>query len=211
MKKLEPATIMLASAPAGKEGFVTRMIKRRSRLPSESKTEFTHAGIIGRGGAFTLATVIEQTFPRLREVSLREYYSRAHLKFYRLKSLTTEDQQKIVTAMRRRIGERYGLLKLAGFYLDYWLSAAWSFIRRRAVEIRFFTRFNLTNRFVCSQVVAQVYGGYVDFAPKNTPNRLLGRLFKRPGFSVTPDDIDDYCKSHPELFEVMGEVRPTEQ
>lgn len=206
MKKLEPATIMLASAPAGKEGIVTRLIQRRTQIPGESKTEFSHAGLIARGGPFTLATVIEQTYPRLREVSLHTSYRKAKLRFYKLKNLSPEDQQKIVIAMRQRIGEKYGVLKLVAFYLDYWLSVAWSAIRRKNIEVRFFTRLNLTNRFVCSQVVAQVYKGYVDFSPKNPANTFLRRFTKRNGLGVTPDDIDDYCKAHPELFELVGEM-----
>ena len=91
------------------------------------------------------------------------------------------------------------MLKLPLFLLDALLSKglcyAWMLIcpipglRYKPFEVRLFTRLNLVWSFVCSQVVARVYG------------EIAGLSFGRHWSRVNPDDIDDYCGAHPGQFE----------
>jgi hypothetical protein len=127
---LLPLDIVLCGAPAGKEGLVSGGILRRQRRPGEGASEFSHAGVIGRGGAFAEATIIEQTWPRMREISLARAYGGARLRIYRLADLDEWERDAAVERLRARAerwhddgtvtgrGERYGTLKILAFLGD---------------------------------------------------------------------------------------------
>jgi hypothetical protein len=145
---LLPLDVVLCGAPAGKEGLVSGGILHRQRRPGEGASEFSHVGVIGRGGAFAEATIIEQTWPRMREISLARAYGNARLRIYRLMDLDEWERDEAVAALRARAevwhddgtitgrGERYGTLKILAFLADSLLgdlvSWIWFGLRRLA-------------------------------------------------------------------------------
>lgn len=186
--------------------LVSWLIAVLSRMPKEARTRSTHSAIVVRSGTLETAMILEALWPRVQVAPLSKYAGA--MTVYRPRGISVDVLKRMATmAMRhahltggRRRGMIYGLLKLPLFALDLLLSKAlcycWLLIcalvpglTYRPFERRVFTRFNLIWIFVCSQVVARVYG------------EIAGIIFCFHWSRVTPDDIDDYCMAHPEQFE----------
>ena len=184
--------------------LISRAIAWFSRMPGEPKTRATHVGMVVRGGDWQSARLLEALWPRVTISPLSKY--RHSIIVYR--AVNVPDIIKLqmrIMACRHALpagggrGALYGLFKIPLFALDGLLGKliGWPrlFIcrlfgwRHRPLEIRLFTRLNFIWLFVCSQVVARVY------------SEIAGIDFKHNWMRVTPDDIDDFCRSHPELFE----------
>jgi hypothetical protein len=215
MVLLNPADVVLTGAPRGKESWISRLIKQGTTTIYEPATEFSHSGIVGKGGIWSDATVIEMTWPKMREVSLSWNYGHSHIQIWRLNSLGYEKAQTMVRAARQ--WEKhwwrkwYGIEKLPMFLIDGLISKLISLILRRPVEFRLFSTFNLTRRLVCSQVVSRLYQIYkgisfsmtepiVDKVRKEFESGIIKLIeesthlkIATDGPGVTPDDIADYC------------------
>jgi hypothetical protein len=161
--------------------FVSRAIRFFSRTGGESRTQANHTGLVVGVGDHVKAPIVEA----LTTVKRRMMYSYSSSKntqvaVFRPLNVSEEDMAAIVARANGYVGRKYGYLKLVTHLMDYFLGGRYVFRR-------------LTNsdRYpICSWVVACAYSdGGLTFGVE-------------PG-AASPDDIWDFCVSHPDKYQMI--------
>jgi len=182
-------------------GWLSKAIRRFTRLPAEPPTRANHVGMIVRGGQGSGAHLLE-ALVRVRECPLGEAYggTKARISIFRPKQLPPRAQAELVRAALAYKGRRYGVLKIPLYALDFALS--WALypahltaralsaqeLDRRALDVYLFRRLANGDRFpVCSRLVAHVFAS-------------IGFDFGVPWRAASPDDIFDFCRSEPTRY-----------
>lgn len=182
------AFIVLTLAQDG--NFFSDIILRRTRTWPEPKSEVSHcAVIVDKIGKY----VVEQTFPRIQK-SLRDKYP--NCKIFKCNYITEKDATDLCKRAEEAKGI-YGVGRIFGFMLDSIISQIINipiillsklFKRKwKGIDLRLFSRLNITNTMVCSQFLGWLFNG-------------AGIRFGKPYQDLTPDDIDDWLESHPKQF-----------
>jgi len=184
---------------------ISALIAWASTMPGEARSRATHAAIVVRTGTLQTAQILEALWPQVIISPLSKYaggmviYRPIGVKPLLLAQMANMARRHAHLTGGRKRGVIYGLFKLLLFLGDSLLSKGlcwlWRFVcflipglTYKPFEVRIFTRLNLIWSFVCSQVVARVYG------------EIIGWSFGYHWTRVNPDDIDDYCGSHPQQF-----------
>ena len=200
---LRPGDIYFTGSPPGKEGRVTKLIRRFTEEYREAPTEFTHVGMILVGGSPQNAITVEQTFPQVRISSFQDY-EKCHVRVYRLKGYQFEVAREMAKQMRDRRGEKYGLLKLFAYATDATINRILSNLLKHRIDLKIFRKIDWTKRYFCSQVVAQTIRPYLI-----EPGDLTAPMIKDP-LPYSPDDLVDLFDQNPDLVARVAEFnRPT--
>lgn len=204
--ELRPADLVLVgAATAGLEGgMIARtcawfrrllgvLIRFFSTMPTEPKTDMSHAEVVTKGGIPEVAETVGATFPRIRAVAFAKHMC-CRMRVHRRRALESEARMDIADRALDDVGKLYGLLRLFAFVIDCTVSKVVSFIRwvfrRRpaGVEWRFFSRVTYFKIYICSEH-AWNWHGYDKYK------------------GMTPDDLDDYCMNRPDEWELVMEIQ----
>lgn len=199
---LRPGDIYFTGSPPGKEGIVTKLIRRFTEEYREAPTEFTHVGMILAGGSPKNAITVEQTFPHVRISSFQDYEN-CHIRVYRLKGYQFEVAREMARKIRDRRGEKYGLLKLFAYAADATINRIISGLLKRRIDLKLFRKLDWTKRYFCSQVIAQAIEPYLV--------RYDGvSLLPFDPLEFSPDDLVDLFDSGTAEVDQVAEFnRPT--
>ncbi len=118
-------------------------------------------------------------------------YADSPVAIWRHVGLTTGQRSEIALKAMECYGGLYASLKIPLLGLD--AIATVTFGKR----VRFFSRLGFTELKVCSELVAWAYGEV-----------LGGNVFGAPWRSLTPDDLDDFCRFSPDWSCVYRTVTP---
>lgn len=171
-----------------KRSLLGRLIRRFSTHPSDTTpTRFEHVGEIGDP---CTPTVIEAK-SRVQENDLNKYLrsKRYHVLIARRRDIRPADRLAIAANARKRLGQKYGWLKIAGHLGDYYVS------KIKGSDVYFFRRLCRMDKYpICSWVVAWAYF------------KVLGYLFHEvlPQY-CQPDDIADDIMQDSGQWEIIHE------
>jgi hypothetical protein len=163
-------------------GWLGRAIRFFTRRIGESRSNVNHVGIITHGGSLEGAIVVE-ALSRVIHHPLWEGYGYAKapdIAIFRPLNLTEDEREVIRVAAEQYVGRKYGFLKIATHLADWVLQGAYIFRRLSSSD----------NYPICSWVVAQAYAH-------------AGKDFGVQAGAASPDDIWDFCLSHPEKYAVI--------
>lgn len=179
---LEPGDIFFTRGGA----WISRMIRWAESRPG-NKGEVNHVGLVVARGDFPDAEVIEALRTVQRHTLRSEYGgSGTAISVYRPLNISTEQLLRVLGYADRLVGQKYDYAKIALHLVDGLLGKV---ARREVVLAR---RLAAGGRGpICSWVVAQAFGS-------------AGLTFGVPGRAADPDDIYDFCRTHPEIY---GKVR----
>ena len=185
------AHIVLTLAQDG--NFFSDIILRRTRTWPEPKSEVSHAAIII---SKFKNIIVEQTFPYIHTSDLRKYPNK---KIFAPRFLTEKKINEICNAAENAKGI-YGVGRIFGFMVDSIISQIINIPimlfsklfkqKWRGIDLRLFSRLNITNTMVCSQFIGKLYhdAGYP-------------LAFGKPWQDLTPDDMDDWMTEHTDDWE----------
>lgn len=156
------------------KGLLSWGIALGSLSIGESKTRLSHVGIITKGGTWKEALITEA----LSKVVERPLSSYTNVKMAIYEPLVSDVRRELLVAKAIEYkGRTYGYLKIAAHFLDFCLNGAYVF-----------RRFCLMDRYpICSWLVANCY-------------KRIGINLGEEINEIQPDDIDDFCLSHPDIF-----------
>jgi len=189
--ELKPCDIMATRS----KGRLGRLIRFFTRRIGESKSRVNHIGQVVHGGTLETAIVVEALSPRVVHRPLWDGYgckSAPDATIFRPLNLTDEDIAVITRTAESYVGRRYGYLKLGTNLLD-WVAtnirAAIPIGERRDVYL--FRRLTHDDNYpMCSWITSHSYA-------------KRGKDFGVKAGAATPDDIWDFCLSHPEKYAVI--------
>ncbi len=176
-------------------GWVQRGIRLLTRSIGEERTRASHVGVITRSGYADGEAMITSAEPRgIREVPLMSYAGTRVIVYRKVADDPRDNSREIDKALRMAfvdpnsaadralllVGSSYPWWRILAHVLDLILFDVYLF--RRVLRS--------SKQMECSFLVAWAYGrGLTD----------------RPAWAVTPDDIEDWMRDHPGVWEV---VRP---
>lgn len=170
--------------------FISKAIRALTRTPGESKSWVNHVGFVYYPGPFYSAC-IQEAVTKVRRVSLSVYLEqekRTEVRIYR-PTLSGVELFQILRSADTTVGRRYGYGKIVLHALDSLVSRI---VRR---DINLFRRFSFSGHPICSWDLAHHW-------------QAAGLSFGVAPAEATPDDIDDFCRSRPDLYDLIyeGEV-----
>jgi len=183
--ELKPADIFLTRG----DSWISAGIRFFSRGIGEARTRVNHAGLIVEGGPLTVAVAVEARSRVLRH-RLWDAYGppcRDAVAIYRARNLTDDDVKRIVARAEDYVGRKYGVLKIAAHLADWALLGAYAFRRLAAMD----------KYPICSWVVAHAYA-------------KAGKNFGVAPGAAQPDDIWDFIKSPPDIYEEVWPLQRLE-
>lgn len=172
--QLEPGDIFLTKG----SNWVSRAIRFFSRTGGESRTEVNHAGVVISYGTYESATIVEANSTVVkRTMGAYRRMKNTEVAIFRPVNRDEYVLETIALKANSYVGRKYGYLKIVAHFLDWCLGGRY-----------FFRRFARMDRYpICSWVVSYSYDAvHMDFGV--------------PPWAASPDDIWDYCLSHPEEF-----------
>lgn len=180
-EKLQAGDIFLTTNPSS---FFSRAILFFSRSPGEEPTNASHVGLVVRG--FPGDARIVEAVGRVRVGFLSRYADKkTRVAIYRPRNISFADLDAIVRSALEDVGRGYGWLKLLPHVGDWLLGGRYVFRRLARLD-----------RFpICSFHVASKF-------------QKIGKDFGVPVGAATPDDIDDFCRSHPDKYEMIRDFAP---
>lgn len=188
--KFRKGQLFFAGAPAGKAGLISSAILAAEQVGSEEESLYGHSAVVSNDtDELKKVTLLEMTFPRMREVNLLDYYKNSRFAIYDYSSLTEIDRNVIVNRLKKRLGERYGVTKIILYLIDYIINQTISKIftfGKKEFNFVVFRRLHLFPGQVCSQVASSAYIDIYDF-----------------GISPDPDEMADTCRDNPDQFPLV--------
>jgi len=153
-----------------------------TRRVGEAPSKVSHVGIMVSSELIVeaLSTVVRRPLAG----RLRSPEEAAHRHLPPL-NLTGVEEVKVTLKANNYVGRKYGYLKIVAQALDWFLQGAYVFRRLAGMD-----------RYpICSWLVAHAY-------------LAAGKDFGVPAGAATPDDIDDFVRSHPEKYECVWPLSP---
>lgn len=166
--------------------FISRAIRWFSRTGGESRTMCNHVAIVVNDGTEQDAMIVE-ALSKVKYHSVKRYTDdqKTFVAVYRPTNVSEEDLFTIANKAYSYVGASYGYIKIVAHFLDWCLGGRY-----------FFRRFARMEKYpICSWVVADAYAA-------------VGLDFGVPVGQAQPDDIWDYCVTHPERYEVIHPLSP---
>ena len=163
--------------------WLSRAIRKLTREKGETATQVNHVGMLVTPSVFLGAChIVEAAGNGVVRRRVREPYGPGKgnaIAIYRPITMPPADLEKIVANIEKRVGQKYGYLKLL-FHLGDWALGGRYFFRRWGAVDRW---------PICSYLVASEFG-------------KLGYDFGVPAKAASPDDIWDFCRTtiHYELI-----------
>jgi hypothetical protein len=156
------------------KGWLSNGIAIGSLTIGEKKTRLSHVGIITKGGTMREALITEA----LAHVVERPLASYVGTKMVVYEPLVSDVRRELLAAKATEYkGRTYGYLKIVAHFLDFCLNGAY-----------IFRRLCLMDKYpICSWLVANCY-------------KRIGISLGEDINEIQPDDIDDYCLKHPDVF-----------
>ncbi len=184
-----PCDIILTSD----DTWLSKVIQFFERAPDEPKALVSHVGAIISGGPEAEAIIVEALSHVRRHRLWDEYGGRkTRVGAFRPLDLTRDQRARIIAGLESYVGRDYGYLKLVAHGLDWGLSKI--FLR----DVYLWRRLFCLDRYpICSWVVAQAWA-------------RAGLTFGVAPGQAQPDDIWDFCMSHPEKYELLRGLVPME-
>jgi len=171
---LKPGDIYLTKGTS----LISRGIRYFSTSHGEARTEANHVGLVTAAGTEKSATIVEAlTRVKRRRMSAYSNSTSNQVAIYRPINVTPEQIETIVARAEQYVGDKYGYLKIVAHLADWCLGGRYVFRRIAAMD----------NYPICSWVVSQSYAD-------------AGLNFGVPAGAASPDDIMDFCTSHPEKY-----------
>lgn len=167
-------------------GRLARLILFLTRGRGEAKTKVNHVGLVTRGGGVWQEppAIIVEALQRVVRRPLLEYArpESPEVAVWRCTVLTGDDREAICKSAEAQVGRKYGYLKLLS-YLPGWFGKGLSWIPL------------VTGGQVCSNLVAYAFGEE-------------GLFFGVEPGRATPDDILDFCETHPAKYAEVVPLGP---
>jgi len=164
--------------------FLGRLIRRFTRQKGEDKTEAGHCGMVTSRGKF-LSNKFPSAFivEALNKVAYHSMYkafvgTKIKVLIYRPIGLTFDQKYEIVRYTENYIGATYGYGKLILHFFDWMLG-----------NRQIFRRLMVLQKYpICSYLVAKAYAS-------------IDKDFGIKAKFASPDDICDFCQTHPKKYE----------
>lgn len=165
--------------------LISYLIRYFTQDKGESITRVNHVGLVVSEGSNPYIVEALHTVKRHR---LSDAYggTPTQIAVYRPRALSDLQRHVLVENVEKEVGKRYGYLKIAAIFLDY-------FLRSR----KFRRLIGLTNSPFCSLLVATQLSRFLIYF-QGAP---------RPE-EITPDDIDDTVTSEPENWDRIKALGP---
>lgn len=182
---LQPGDIFLSRS----NSWFGRAIRWFTREGAEPATKVNHVGIIVEGGPLDQAVAVEA----LQTVKRHSFWdarveSGGAVAVFRPLNLTPEQTQRIVRYCEAQVGKRYGYHKIV-------LHGLRKFGPARAAIDRVWSRVGWDRYPICSYLVARAF-------------ETCGLDFGVAATLAVPDDIWDFCRDHPEKYELILPLTP---
>ena len=175
---LQPADIVCTRS----KSTLGKIIRFLTRRIGEARTKVNHVGVITEGGTSSNAVIVE-ALKTVRRAWLGEAYggkSAPDVAIFRPLNLTENERFVVAAKAEGYVGRKYGYLKLLTHAADWLLQGAYVFRRLTGSD----------KYPICSWLVAQAFA-------------FVGKDFGvKPG-AATPDDIWDFCMSHPDKYQIL--------
>ncbi len=193
--QINKGDITLLGRASGGEGKLSYVIAKSSQRKTEGKTRSTHVGIISKGGELLPDNldgieISEMTYPHARTVDLSRYKG-SEIVIYRHRYASQQRVSGMMQTLKNHVSmkKKYGTFNIILHGLDAGLNWLLEKIPWYKRDLRPFTTLFFSKRAICSSLVAELY------------DKPFGITFGRKIRQVQPDDIDDYCGAHPQVFE----------
>lgn len=172
--QLYPCDVVLTRS----QSRLGRLVRFFTQQRGEKATEVNHSAIITTAGHIRDVLVIEALLSTVEHNFWQKYAgSGMEVSIWRPRGLTEQQRRAIVFRAQRYIGFPYGGSKLIAHALDWLIGGKYFF--RRLTGLSYYP--------ICSWLVAFSFAA--------------GRLdFGVPPGAISPDDIDDYVRNHPEEY-----------
>lgn len=149
--------------------WISKAIRRFTRLPGEPATRFSHAEIVVLGGLLEVAEVVSADGRGIRQRPITPYHKGKRAVIYR-PTVTPEARQIAAKTAQGMVGRKYPIWRLFMHLLD-----------RLLLGTFLFRRFGRTaHNPECAALVALAYSHAITFC-------------NVPWWAVSPDDIDDHA------------------
>ena len=166
--------------------WISRAIRWFSRTGGESRAMCNHVGIVVTPGNERSAGIVE-ALSTVQYHSIKKYTDDedTFVAIYRPTNVTEEDCYEMANRAYSHVGKTYGYFKIVAHFLDWCLGGRY-----------FFRRITRSGNYpICSWVVADAYGHIgLDFGVE------IGQ--------ASPDDIWDFCVTHPDIYKVIHPIGP---
>lgn len=184
---LRPGDIFVTAG----DSIVSFGIRLSSRTKGEDGAQVNHVGIVVSHGTQDTAEVVE-ALAKVKHHKLADQYGgrTTAVRVWRPRFVTHHVANLLAANAVRREGQHYGYGKIAAHAVDRWLFGGRYAVRRLFV---------LEQMPICSMLVAAVY------------EQVLGYRFGVEVREAQPDDIDDWCKDHPDEWEELTPLLPIDQ
>lgn len=188
------------------DGILARLILWAQRRRGETRSRCNHVGMALNAASLYLAVMIEALW-KVRAGRIWSFYhgNSSKVTIYRCRGLTDQQRQLLVEEALKYKGRHYGVLKIPVHLLGRWFG-------RGLVKKLLF----IDGLPICSWVIEKPWLRLRQ-ALGPIPSSLVGEgfygqdgelVFGVPVDTVEPDDIDDWCRAHPEQWE---EVLPLQR
>ena len=166
--------------------WLSRAIRFASRTGGEARTMCNHNAIVVSKGSQYNATIVEAS-STVKHHSIKRYTDdpKTAVAIFRANNITDVERTIIANQARTYVGRTYGYIKIVAHFLDWCLGGRY-----------FFRRFARMDKYpICSWVVADAYA-------------TVGLDFGVEIGQAQPDDIWDYCVTHPDIYDVIYPLSP---
>jgi len=182
--------------------FLGKAIRLATRRLGDAVV-YNHSGLVTQSGlvpgpyadAVDSGACMVEALWHVRYGSVWRFYGppagpkRPEVAIWRPFSLDSPTRSRIAAHAEARVGQRYASWRLLGHLADSGLS--WLALGH---DVRLFRRINITDRPICSMLVAQAFSSQ-------------GLDFGVSASSADPDDIADYVETHPLKYALVFEGR----
>ena len=196
---LLPADVVLTRSNT----LLGKTIRFAERRPGDPAV-YNHVGIVTQSGIVAPGAVESPLTPRaemtealwrVRRGLVWDFYGppagdkRPEVAVYRPYVLDSSTRSRIAARAEEFVGEKYGYWKLGAHLADSALSAVVPFVK----DVRLFRRLLFWDgRPICSFLVAEAFASQ-------------GLDFGVPSGTASPDDIEDFCRSHDDRYRLIFE------
>ncbi len=173
---VRPGDLFLTSS----DTWPSLIVRWGTQHEGEPESLVSHVGMITSGGRLSEAQGVEALWA-VTEHGIWEARRRTRteaMAVFRPRTLTAGERGFLVKQVRSGVGRRYAWWQLLLFGID------------KTLGRKVFSRMIVSDHRVCSNLIGEAF-------------ELLGLTFGVEGRSADPDDIWDFCISHPEKYDMI--------